>query len=350
MWLHQLLCNVSNQARSREEDKLNHPWRPLPSGRLSESEAVALRWAIVAGCVTLSSMLDQDLVRTTLCLVAFTYTYDELGGASNVVGKAFCTAGGYISFELGATAIVGTSRRYYVLKQPSVLSFRIVSTNRQLTGVLDFVSVTSVIISGVLIFTAIQAQDFSDVEGDKAVGRMTFPIYAPELSRFVTLFATSAWSVFLCWFWEVGPFSTALITSFGLHVGLRYYCWRTIEADKKSYLIFNVRFLSRLPRLAHPETSFLTYGRPRFGSWPLMFFLYTPERPFWRSDDDLSRLTAHLRHILLRHILCIRDSSARPAHDCIFIMDRSVFPYMYTFHIIHRSTFYCDICTIHNFY
>ncbi len=59
-------------------------------------------------------MLDQDLVRTTLGLVAFTYTYDELGGASNLVGKAFCTAGGYISFELGATAIVGTSRRYYV--------------------------------------------------------------------------------------------------------------------------------------------------------------------------------------------------------------------------------------------
>jgi hypothetical protein len=182
------------------------------------------------------------------------------------------------------------------------------------------------------------------------VGRMTFPIYAPELSRFVTLFATSAWSVFLCWFWEVGPVSTALFTSFGLHVGLRYYCWRTIKADKKSYLIFNVRFFSHSPRLAHPETSFLTYGRPRFGSWPLMFFLYTPERPFWRSDDDLSRLTAHLRHTLLRHILCIRDSSARPAHDCIFIMDRSVFPYMYTFHIIHRSNFYCDICTIHNSY
>jgi len=27
-----------------------------------------------------------------------------------------------------------------------------------------------------------------------------------------------------------------------------------------------------------------------------MYFLYMPERPFWRSDDDLSRLTAHLRH------------------------------------------------------
>jgi 4-hydroxybenzoate polyprenyltransferase len=123
VWVHQLLCNVSNQARSREEDKLNHPWRPLPSGRISESEAVALRWAVVAGCVTLSSMYDQDLVLTTLGLVAVTFTYDELGGAGNVIGKALCTAGGYISFELGATTIIGMSCRYYVLKQPAFLSF-----------------------------------------------------------------------------------------------------------------------------------------------------------------------------------------------------------------------------------
>jgi len=234
LWVlvHQLLCNVSNQARSREEDKLNHPWRPLPSGRLSESEAVALRWAVVAGCVTLSSMYDPDLVLTTLGLVAVTFTYDELGGAGNVIGKALCTAGGYISFELGATTII---------------------------GVLDFISVTSIIISGILIFTAIQAQDFPDVEGDKAVGRMTFPIYAPELSRFVTLFATSAWSVFLCWFWEVGPISTALFTSFGLHVGLRYYCWRTIEADKKSYLIFNVWLMAAHVLPLHARTSVLAF-------------------------------------------------------------------------------------------
>lgn len=63
-----------------------------------------------------------------------------------------------------------------------------------------------------------------------------------------------------------------------------------------------------------------------------MYFLCMPGRPFWRSDDDLSRLTAHLRHTLLRLMLCIpRLFPARPAHDCIFIMDMFSFPYMYTF-------------------
>ena len=68
-------------------------------------------------------MYDQELVYTTLGLVAVTFTYDELGGASNVVGKALCTAGGYISFEVGATAIFGMSCRYYVQKQPAFFSF-----------------------------------------------------------------------------------------------------------------------------------------------------------------------------------------------------------------------------------
>ena len=106
---------------------------------------------------------------------------------------------------------------------------------------MDSVSVTAIIISCILIFTTIQAQDFPDVEGDKALGRMTFPIYAPELSRAFTFFFIVAWSMFLSWFWGVGPISAAFLVIFGTYVGMRYYRWRTLEADKTSYLIYNVR-------------------------------------------------------------------------------------------------------------
>jgi 4-hydroxybenzoate polyprenyltransferase len=107
------MCNVSNQARSYQEDKSNHPWRPLPSGRISEPKAVVLRWTMVLLCVLLSFFYDQDLVTTTLCLVAVTYTYDELGAASNIVGKALCTAGGYASFEVGATTIISMCATFH---------------------------------------------------------------------------------------------------------------------------------------------------------------------------------------------------------------------------------------------
>ncbi|KAI0262562.1 UbiA prenyltransferase family-domain-containing protein [Gloeopeniophorella convolvens] len=235
IWLHLLLCNVSNQARSREEDAVNRPWRPLPSGRITESQAVALRWATVVLCVLWSSIYDQDLVLTTLGLVATTFIYDELGAASHIVGKNFCNIGGYASFEVGATTIIGA------------------------THAMDVVSVTAVVISGILIFTTIQAQDFPDVEGDKALGRMTFPIYAPEFSRAFTLFATIAWSMFLSWFWGVGPISTAVLMSFGAYVGMRYYLWRTLEADKKSYLIFNVWLMVAHVLPLHARTSVLAF-------------------------------------------------------------------------------------------
>ena len=222
------MCNVSNQVCGRKEDKINHPWRPFPSGRVSESQAPAIRWATVALCVSLSSMYDPELVHTTLCLVAVTFAHDELGGGNTVAGKDLFTVAAHVCFEVGATTIIGTSCRHYIYvqKQPGffALASQALIDN---TGVMDFISVTAIIITGTLVFTSVHVQDFPDVEGDKTVGRMTFPIYAPELSRFLTLFITTAWSVFLSWFWKVCPISAALFNGFGIYVGLRYYFWRT---------------------------------------------------------------------------------------------------------------------------
>ncbi|KAI0058427.1 hypothetical protein BV25DRAFT_1830078 [Artomyces pyxidatus] len=233
MWLHLLLCNVSNQARSREEDAVNRPWRPLPAGRITESQAVGLRWAIVALCICWSLLYDQDLVLTTLGLVATTFLYDELGVASHIVGKNFCNIGGYTSFEVGATRVISAT--------PSM----------------DFVSITAVILSGLLIFTTIQAQDFPDVDGDKALGRMTFPIYAPEFSRTFTLLATVAWSIFLSWYWAIGPITTAFFVGLGTYVGSRYYLLRTLDVDKRSYLIFNIWLMLAHILPLHARTSLL---------------------------------------------------------------------------------------------
>jgi hypothetical protein len=71
----------------------------------------------------LSSIYDQDLVLTTMGLVATTFTYDELGAAGNVVGKALCTAAGYVAFEVGATTIIGMS--CYFVEKDLFLTLRI---------------------------------------------------------------------------------------------------------------------------------------------------------------------------------------------------------------------------------
>lgn len=110
-----------------------------------------------------------------------------------------------------------------------------------MTRDLDYISAVSIVLSGVLIFTTIQAQDFADVEGDSALGRVTFPIYAPELARAFTLLALVAWSWGLSAFWEIGPLYGAAVTVAGAVVGWRYYALRTPAEDKRSYVLYNVR-------------------------------------------------------------------------------------------------------------
>ena len=112
------------------------------------------------------------------------------------------------------------------------------------TREMDTVSTVAVCISGALIFTTIQAQDFADVEGDMKMGRQTFPIYEPELSRQVTIVALILWSIFLSWFWKIGPFCSVCYMISGTIVGLRFYVLRDTRSDRSSYIIYNV---SRVP-------------------------------------------------------------------------------------------------------
>ena len=113
---------------------------------------------------------------------------------------------------------------------------------------MDSTSATAVCLSGALIFTTIQAQDFADVEGDSISGRKTFPIYAPEFSRIATVAAMSAWSVFLASFWGIGTLCGAIFVGFGSFVGSRYYFLRRADDDQLSYVLYNVSFVCILHR------------------------------------------------------------------------------------------------------
>ncbi|KAJ7814515.1 UbiA prenyltransferase family [Mycena olivaceomarginata] len=234
IWIHLLLCNVSNQARSKE-DAVNRPWRPLPSGRINQSQAIILRYWTVVICVLWSSSYGLDLIAVTIALIATTWLYDEGGASKTALGKNFCNVAGYVSLELGATKLMGAARQ------------------------LDVVSTTAIFLSGTLIFTTIQAQDFPDVDGDAASGRVTFPIYAPELSRAFTLCSVITWSIGLGWYWHPGPMIKSVFIILGIYVGCRYYLWRTVEIDKKSYFIFNIWLICAHVLPVHARLGFLYF-------------------------------------------------------------------------------------------
>lgn len=105
---------------------------------------------------------------------------------------------------------------------------------------MDHIAIAAVVLSGIIIFTTIQSQDFADVAGDVAIGRVTFPIYAPEASRMVTLVALVLWSVLLADLWKLGTFSGGVFCALGVYVGYRYYNLRSVKEDKESYRMYNV--------------------------------------------------------------------------------------------------------------
>lgn len=109
IWLHQLQCNVSNQFRSGHEDAINRPWRPIPAGLISEINSLYLRWGLPLLCIGLSSIYGRDVMLTSVAMTVTTIVYDELSMAGHWLGKNLCNISGYVTFEIGATKLMGKS-------------------------------------------------------------------------------------------------------------------------------------------------------------------------------------------------------------------------------------------------
>ncbi|KAJ7689241.1 UbiA prenyltransferase family [Mycena olivaceomarginata] len=218
-WLNLLEVDVSNQYKSTMEDSKNRPWRPLPAGRISQDSATILRWALVVLCVLSSLPFGSGVVMCSLTLTTALVAHDEYGWAKTWVTKNLINSIGYASFEFGATTIMN------------------------IAPPLDHIGLQSIVCSALLIFTTIHAQDFSDVEGDVANGRVTLPIYAPKFSRVYTFLALGLWSTGLGHVWGLGPSSQLLLVVLGVAVGWRFYRYRTTAEDAKTFIAYNIWLL-----------------------------------------------------------------------------------------------------------
>ena len=112
-WLHLLHCCVANQSQNPEEDVLNKPWRPIPSGIVSVLNARILRWILLPLCLSLSMSLEA-LWQSTSLAIGF-IVYNELHIDSHWLMRNACNAWGYASFNAGASAIAGAYYSFYTV-------------------------------------------------------------------------------------------------------------------------------------------------------------------------------------------------------------------------------------------
>ncbi|EJD55623.1 hypothetical protein AURDEDRAFT_50725 [Auricularia subglabra TFB-10046 SS5] len=221
IWMHLLQCNVSNQYKSAAEDKMNRPWRPIPAGRVTESQAAVLRWVLFIVCMVLSACYGRDVALVSLALTATMYGYDEMGLAHHWVGRSIANVAFYATFELAATKIMG---EYIVL-----------------TNVLDDVAQRAILLSVLVKLSTNQFEDFADVAGDASVGRVTLPIQFPRFARGYSSAVLVAWSAYLGAVWNLPQLAHGLFLALAIWISARTVRTKGEAYDVRTRVYYNVR-------------------------------------------------------------------------------------------------------------
>jgi 4-hydroxybenzoate polyprenyltransferase len=221
--------SIDNQRQGAaiEEDKINKPWRPLPSKRITIVQSTSLMLA----CYILALLLSIVVGGCAQCimLIGLGYWYNDLGGAdSYCLVRNFINGCGYICFISGALEVM-LKRPLYACPAPVYQWLFII---------------------GLVIVTTIHAQDFEDQEGDRARMRWTVPLVIGDLPARCTISClVPLWSYICALFW--GLHAVALLGSlcFGVIVAGRYLALRTTAEDRVSFRMYNlwVMFIFFLP-------------------------------------------------------------------------------------------------------
>ncbi len=104
VWLFLLQFCVSNQSMGVQEDALNKPWRPLPSGRLTLLQAGVLRWSLLPACILLSYYYGA--LWPAIMLSIGIIMNNELQFDSHWFTRNITNALGYFAFGSGACMII----------------------------------------------------------------------------------------------------------------------------------------------------------------------------------------------------------------------------------------------------
>ena len=217
LWLNLLLFNISNQrlSPSIREDKVNKPWRPLASDRLSPAEARMLLLLVVP--TVLISSLYLGATTEVLLLVSLAWMYNDLGGGDedflvrnliNALGMSFYGSGAIVIACGKDCELITTGCRW-------------------------------IAVVGLIIMTTLQVQDMSDQKGDAMRGRKTIPLVLGDgFTRWTIGMSVTAWSVGVSAYWNADIKDYLPPILIGVALALRVLIMRSVEADKATWRLW----------------------------------------------------------------------------------------------------------------
>jgi 4-hydroxybenzoate polyprenyltransferase len=220
VWINLLPFAIDNQRQPAAvlEDKHNKPWRTMPSGRMTSTQAKVVMLSAYPLAICVSFRMGG--IRQCLALIALGYGYNDLSLAdwhwatrNAINGLGFC------SFASGALEVT--------LAEP-------LSTRHQ--GMIQWLGII-----GAIIVTTVQLQDMADQSGDRLRDRKTLPLSVGDgLTRWLTALFVLAWTLACPRFWDIKSGPEILLGAIGLVLACSTVALRDIEADKRTFRLWNV--------------------------------------------------------------------------------------------------------------
>lgn len=217
-WMNLWLFNLANQRLpdSIVEDSVNKPWRAIPSGRLTATQArylLLISIPIVFGATFILGGRDE-----CVALMVLTWIYNDLGaGDENFMIRHLLNALGFAAFSAGSTQVA--------------CGFPDFTLNNKAYQWLAIVVLT--------ITCTIQFQDMEDQPGDRLRGRKTLPIiFGERRTRWWNAFSIIALSVVACAFWQVGLFGYLVPGALSVFIAGRTLMLSGIVDDRHTFKLW----------------------------------------------------------------------------------------------------------------
>ncbi|KAI1758644.1 UbiA prenyltransferase family [Hypoxylon sp. FL1150] len=215
-WINLLSFDLANQRASESvaEDRINKPWRPIPTGRITSDQTRRIMLAYVPLALWLNLYLGTW--RQALIIHIVTWLYNDLRGMDEVFVREILISVGYGMFNSGSLQIALGS-------QAKVSGH----------GVIWICVVSSVIL------TTMQIQDLKDQEGDRLRGRRTIVLLFGEgVSRSSIGFFVCFWTCGCIAFWGFSVWSCFGPVALAVVVAWRVLKKKNQRDDRRSWQLW----------------------------------------------------------------------------------------------------------------
>ncbi|TDL14905.1 hypothetical protein BD410DRAFT_857243 [Rickenella mellea] len=208
--------NLSNQITGVDEDRINKPDRPIPSGKVTVSGAIR-RWAVALSTFIGISIYEPSLLPETICWVLTVAFLCLTSEGSHWFGK------NCVAMTTGTWALLSASWKAIAPATPK--------SNTYVCAVALWAGLITHI------------QDLRDIQGDAAVGRKTLPlVFGDRGSRLIITFLLLPAAYWVLWMGDIvrlAPFTLAMT-----HIILAYRIMQAGDAryDHKTYMFYTYIF------------------------------------------------------------------------------------------------------------